>query len=136
MFLIVAAAIVSIVSLAITFFLTDRSHWRKFLLIVGIVAAALTGFQAITNRKRSNHLQQEVEKLHDQQNYLDVSKLNALGLNGIAKPPLVENTPLNDLIGPHVKIAAEFLGRLSPERNGRLWIGYINEREISVSLLL
>ena len=36
MLLILAGPTITVVAVGVTFFLTDRSHWRKFLLIGGI----------------------------------------------------------------------------------------------------
>jgi hypothetical protein len=60
MLLILAGPVIAVVAVAVTFFLTDRSHWRKFLLIVGIIAAALSGLQAYRSRERVNDLQRQV----------------------------------------------------------------------------
>jgi hypothetical protein len=60
MLLILAGPIITIVAVAVTFFLTDRSHWRKFLLIVGIIAAALSGLQAYRSREWVSDLQHQV----------------------------------------------------------------------------
>jgi hypothetical protein len=63
MLLIMTVAFVTIVSLAITFFLTDRSHWRKFLLVIGIAGAALSSLQAYNNRERAAGLQNDLGAL-------------------------------------------------------------------------
>lgn len=63
MLLIIAVAVVSVVSLGITFFLTDRSHWRKILLVIGIVAAALSSLQAYNNRERAIAIEKEAAEL-------------------------------------------------------------------------
>jgi hypothetical protein len=115
MLLTIGVATVSIVSLAIAFFLTDRSHWRKILLTVGILGAALSGLQAYNNRQRADRLQNELRLLQQKQEYWDVSKLNALGLTGSAGLGLVEHSAISDLIERHVKLQPKLWVDCVPE---------------------
>jgi hypothetical protein len=115
MLLTIAVAVGSIVSLVIAFFLTDGSHWRKFLLVVGILGIASSSLQAYKSRRRADHLQNEVAMLQQRQEYWDVSKLNAVGLTGIARFPLAEHSPINDLVAPHIKLEPHFSVDCLPE---------------------
>jgi hypothetical protein len=103
--LIIAVATVSVVAVGITFFLADRSHWRKILLVIGIVAAALSGLQAYTNRERADVLQNELGALQQKQEYWEVARLNVLGVHFVGGD-LVDHTGLNDIIGPYVRFGA------------------------------
>ena len=94
-------AIVSLLSLGITFFLTDRSHWRKILLVIGIVAAALSGLQAYSNRQRADSLRNELGTLQQKQEYWEVARLNAFGLHFIGGD-LQDHTELNNIIGAYI----------------------------------
>jgi len=60
MLLMLAGPAITVVAVGVTFFLTDRSHWRKFLLIAGIVGAVLSGLQAYRSRERADDLQNQV----------------------------------------------------------------------------
>lgn len=102
MVLILAVATVSIVALGITFFLTDRSHWRKILLVIGIVGAALSGLQAYRNRDRADVLQNELRALQQKQEYSNMARYNAFGLLGLARAPLTEHSPLNKILGSYL----------------------------------
>jgi hypothetical protein len=117
MLLIIVVATVSIIALAITFFLTDRSRWRKILLVIGIVTAALSGLQAYNNRERAEELKDEnlklsakIRQLQTRQEYSNVARYDVFGLLGLAgvglteNPPfgLTEKSPLNDIFGRYV----------------------------------
>ena len=47
---------ITAVSVLTTFFLTDRSHWRKFLLIAGIIGAVLSAWQGYSSRNQLTDL--------------------------------------------------------------------------------
>jgi hypothetical protein len=53
--------------------------------------------------------------LQQEQEYWDVSKLNALGLTGIAGLGLTEHTAINTLIGAHVKLEPKLWVDCLPE---------------------
>jgi hypothetical protein len=44
--MLLVAPVLTILAIVMTFFLSDRSHWRKFLLAVGIMTAAISTFQS------------------------------------------------------------------------------------------
>jgi hypothetical protein len=71
--------------------------------------------QGYTNLERAGNLLNELSALHEKQDYWDVSKLSALGLSGIAKAPLVEQTPINDVIASYVKLEPKFWVDCHPE---------------------
>jgi len=95
MLFIIAIAIITVVCLGITFFLTDRSRWRKVLLALGIFGAVLSSLQAYKNRERADDLARKQE-------YANVARYNALGLLGMAGAGLAETSPLNKIIGNYV----------------------------------
>lgn len=64
MLLILVAPIIACVSVAMTFFLSDRSRWRRGLLIVGILAAAASALQAYKNREQAEGLRHQVAQLN------------------------------------------------------------------------
>jgi hypothetical protein len=91
----------------ISYFLTDRSRWRKIVLVVGVIGAGLSFVQGYINLERAGNLLNELSALHEKQDYWDVSKLSALGLTGIAKAPLVKQT---HVIASYVKLEPKILG--------------------------
>src|SRR5215510_12709661 len=60
MTLIIVGAILTFASVVISYFLTNRSPWRKIVLIVGIVGALLTCVQGWRNLKRADHFQRQL----------------------------------------------------------------------------
>jgi hypothetical protein len=122
--LIILVATLSIVALLVTFFLTDRSRWRKVLLIVGILGTALSGVQAYNSRQRADHLQGELDTLRQQEEYSNVARYDAFGLLGLVDPglketpvfSLKENSPLNEIFGKYVhNEQIEFRFECTPE---------------------
>ena len=57
MLLAMLGGLLSVVALTITFFLTDRSRWRKVLCVIGIIGIALSSFQAYRSQERAAALQ-------------------------------------------------------------------------------
>jgi hypothetical protein len=57
------APALTIVAIVITFFLSDRSRWRKFILGIGIITAAISAFQSYNSRERVISLQRQVAEL-------------------------------------------------------------------------
>ena len=65
MTLIIVGAVLTVISLVTSYFLTDRSRWRQFVLLVGIVGAALSFAQGYRNLERAVDLQQELGALSE-----------------------------------------------------------------------
>jgi hypothetical protein len=60
MSLIIIGAILTLASLVISYFLTNRSPWRKIVLIVGIAGALLTCVQGYRNLRRADNFQRQL----------------------------------------------------------------------------
>lgn len=57
---ILIAPALTIVAIVITFFLSDRSHWRKFIVSIGIITATISAFQSYNSRDKVISLQRQV----------------------------------------------------------------------------
>ena len=94
MLLMLAGPTITVVAVGVTFFLTDRSHWRKFLLIAGIIGAVLSGLQAYRSRELAR---QQVE-------YWDDARLNGSGFEFVGSPSsgITVNSDMMRIIVPYV----------------------------------
>jgi hypothetical protein len=94
MLLMLAGPTITVVAVGVTFFLTDRSHWRKFLLIAGIIGAVLSGLQAYRSRELAT---QQVE-------YWDDARLSGSGFEyvGSRDTGILVNSAIMTMIAPYV----------------------------------
>lgn len=102
MILTITGPVLAILALIITYRLTDRSFWRIVVLSVGIIGAVLSFVQSYRNGERAANLQDALGALWLQQDYSSVSRYNAFGLLGLARPPLTEHSSLNNIIGNYL----------------------------------
>jgi hypothetical protein len=58
--LIILGAALTVVSVVLSYFLTDRSRWRKTVLVVGLFGAALSFAQGYRNLERADDLQNKL----------------------------------------------------------------------------
>src|SRR5262245_59822779 len=92
MVLAVAMLVLTLPSVIISFFRSDRSRWPKFLFFIGVVAPIIGLALNYISFNRANGLRTELGVLHDKQEHSNAARYNALGLSGIAKPPLVKTS--------------------------------------------
>jgi hypothetical protein len=79
--LLIFAAVLTIVSVVISYFLTSRSGWRKIVLVVGIVGAALSFVQGYRNLERAGGLLNEIGGITAKTGLLGRFKTQCVGPN-------------------------------------------------------
>jgi len=84
MLIILIAPVITIVSIITTFFLSDRSHWRKFILSVSIIGAVISGVQSYNSWETSVGLQRRVAELSGRQLTAENIKQITSDLKGFA----------------------------------------------------